>query len=389
MRSNRVLAGALVGAAVIACAVFIRPAPGTERQWTVKVAPGPPPLHATPATLKRVFAGAQAGETIRSRADADGAVRRRHEGRHGHARPRTWCGRVDLDRVRPGPEHHPRRASDHRSADRREQLEHLTVRDSHFDGAQAVIRTGELAHADILFEGNSHAGFDKCASCYEGRLQLVDRGDKPSGVTIRNSVFGPVVLGRHPERRLRRRDPGQPLRRHPPIDGDDGVHSDAIQLYGSSGTVIPGNQMLRVAADHGGGRRRPRADRGQRDRDPRLPVGDHDRRRRRLDHPPQPAAGRRLRLRAPCGTLRTRPTTRAAWARAPWSRTTGDARCARGRAWRRARDRDRQHHRWRPTKTPLSCQRSRPAGLRSRWAAPVATNGGNQIERPAPIRRRT
>ena len=249
MRSNRVLAGALVVAAVIACAVFIRPAPGTERQWTVKVASGPPPLHATPATLKRVFAGAQAGETILLAS-----------GRYGRFAGGMKDGMVTLA---------PERGADAsisiafaparnitldglRITDLQiggSSSKHLTVRDSHFDGAQAVIRTGELAHADILFEGNSHAGFDKCASCYEGRLQLVDRGDKPSGVTIRNSVFGPggnsdgIQNGGYGVEILDNRfvDIRQ-------IDGADGVHSDAIQLYGSMGTVIRGNEMLRVAA---------------------------------------------------------------------------------------------------------------------------------------------
>ena len=83
------------------------------------------------------------------------------------------------------------------------------------------------------------------------------------------------------------------------IDGADGVHSDAIQLYGSMGTVIRGNEMLRVAAGimaPDGADHELIEDNVIEHR--RLPVRNHDRRRRRLDHPRQPAAGRRLPLRA-------------------------------------------------------------------------------------------
>jgi Right handed beta helix region len=247
-RPHRVLAGALALAAVVACAVLIRPAPGTERQWTVKVAAGPPPLHATPATLKRVFARAEAGETILL---ASGRYKRFAGGmKDGMVTLAPEPGadvsiaiafdparNITLDGLRITGLLIGGRSS-----------KHLTVRNSRFDGAQAIVRTGELAHADILFEGNSHAGYDKCSSCYEGRLQLVDRGEEPSGVTIRNSVFGPggnsdgIQNGGNGVEILDNRfvDIRQ-------LDGPDGVHSDAIQLYGSRGTVIRGNEMLRVA----------------------------------------------------------------------------------------------------------------------------------------------
>jgi hypothetical protein len=233
--------------AVGALAALIRPARGTERQWIVQPTPGPA-LHATPKTLNRVFARADAGDTILLAA-----------GRYRRFKGGMKDGMVTLTRE-PGAEVTIAIAFDPARnitldglritelvfGGRRSQ--HLIVRNSRFDGAQAIVRTEELADADILFDGNKHAGYDKCARCYEGRLQLVGRGETPSGVTIRNSTFGPggnsdgIQNGGYGVHILDNRfvDIRQ-------LDGVDGVHSDAIQLYGSKGTVIRGNEMERVA----------------------------------------------------------------------------------------------------------------------------------------------
>lgn len=206
--------------------------------------PEGPVLRATPATLKAVFRAAGGGETILLRT-----------GDYGRFRGGMKRARVTL---KAAPGETPRMAVRFKPARNITldgititdlQIGHprsrdLTVRNSRFDGAQAVIRTDELSNANILFERNTHAGFDSCPSCYEARLHLVGRTAEPSGVTIRDSVFGPggnsdgIQNGGHGVEILDNRFVG--IRQ---VDGPEGVHADAIQLYDSRHTVIRGNRM--------------------------------------------------------------------------------------------------------------------------------------------------
>lgn len=124
--------------------------------------------------------------------------------------------------------------------------ESITVRNSTIDG-QTVLRTGTLANADILFDGNHHTAWDKCGSCGEGRVFLPEKTDQPSGITIQNSRFGPggnsdgIQNGSNGTQILNNEFTG--IRQ---IDGDD-VHADSIQLYGSEETVIRGNYFHDVS----------------------------------------------------------------------------------------------------------------------------------------------
>jgi hypothetical protein len=123
----------------------------------------------------------------------------------------------------------------------------ITVRDSRFDRSQAVIYTRDLVNANVLFEHNVHEDFVKCARCYEGRVELVDRGRRTSGVTIRDSVFrggnsDGIQNGGNGVRILSNTFSGIHQ-----VDGSKGVHADAIQLFGSRRTVIRGNRMQDVA----------------------------------------------------------------------------------------------------------------------------------------------
>ena len=173
-------------------------------------------LRAVPDTLDGVFAQADAGETIELAA-----------GQYGTFRGAMKLGTVVL---KPAPgatvtiavEFNPAanvtledlhithlEIGDARSHD-------IVVRDSRFDRAQAIIRTGELSDAGILFERNVHDGYVKCQGCYEGRLHLVGRTGRTSGVTIRDSVFARRQLGRDPERRTRRAHHREHVRGHPP-----------------------------------------------------------------------------------------------------------------------------------------------------------------------------
>lgn len=246
----RLLAGLALVVSLCVVGVLLVAGDAPRAEWTeARPAPARAFLHATPDTLDDVFAGARAGDTIVLAG-----------GRYGTFAGGMKSGTVTLAAA-PGAtvamavNFNPARnivldglkLTNLLIADPRSR--NLTVRNSRFDGAQAVIRTADLSNANILFSHNTHAGYDKCAGCYEGRLQLAGRTDKPSGVTIRDSVFGPggnsdgIQNGGRGVRILGNRFFGVHQ-----IDGPAGVHADAIQLYGSAGTLIRGNRMHDVAA---------------------------------------------------------------------------------------------------------------------------------------------
>ena len=117
---------------------------------------------------------------------------------------------------------------------------HITIRSSNVPG-QIWLDTRELQNADVVLANNDFHDWDTCSSCGEARVFLTG-GSQPSGVTIRNSRFygglsdgiqngsyGTKILGNE----FYDITPGSP----------SGVHADAIQLYGSSHTVIRGNYM--------------------------------------------------------------------------------------------------------------------------------------------------
>jgi hypothetical protein len=116
----------------------------------------------------------------------------------------------------------------------------ITVRNSTITG-QTVFRTGELQNANILFDHNVHPSWDKCDGCGEGRVFLPQKTSQPSGITIQNSRFGPggdsdgIQNGSRGTRILNNEFAG--IRQ---IQGG-AAHADAIQLYGSSETLIQGN----------------------------------------------------------------------------------------------------------------------------------------------------
>jgi parallel beta helix pectate lyase-like protein len=115
----------------------------------------------------------------------------------------------------------------------------ITVRNSDIPG-QTTLRTGELQNANILFDHNVHRDWDACSGCGEGRVWLPENSDRPSGITIQNSEFkgglsDGIQNGSNGTRILN--NVFHDLRMGTP----DGVHSDAIQLYGSKNTLIKGN----------------------------------------------------------------------------------------------------------------------------------------------------
>jgi hypothetical protein len=114
----------------------------------------------------------------------------------------------------------------------------ITVENSLFTG-HAVVRSDQMVDADIVFDHNRHPNIDVCDQCFEGRLEVVGLRDEPSGVTIENSVFGPggdadgVQIGANGVRVLDNEFVG--------IRQISGPHTDSLQLYGQTNTVISGN----------------------------------------------------------------------------------------------------------------------------------------------------
>ena len=115
----------------------------------------------------------------------------------------------------------------------------ITVRNSDIRG-QTTLRTGELQDANILLDHNVHRDWNACPGCGEGRIWLPESTSRPSGITIRNSEFkgglsDAIQNGSNGTRILDNVF-------HDLVQGTaDGVHTDAIQLYGSSNTLIRGN----------------------------------------------------------------------------------------------------------------------------------------------------
>jgi Concanavalin A-like lectin/glucanases superfamily/Right handed beta helix region len=230
--THRVRLGLLAGV----CALLVLPA-GAQANV----------LHATPANLSSVFGSAQAGDTVLLASGSYGTFQ-------GGMKP----GMVTLA---PEPGATPTMGVNFMPAANitldgiaitgltigNASSHDLTVRNSSFNQAQANIRTGDLSNANILFDHNTHVGFVKCSSCGEGRVFLPGKTGQPSGVTIQNSYFAGgnsdgIQNGGRGVQILNNEFTGIHQ-----IDGADGVHADAIQLYGSSSTVIRGNYMHDVA----------------------------------------------------------------------------------------------------------------------------------------------
>ena len=202
---------------------------------------------ATPATFGSVFASAQPGDTVLLAAGDYGTF--------------TGAQKPGMVTIRPQPGAAASMRVDFRPASNitldglsitgltigNSGSRNITVRNSLFDRSQATLRTGELANANILFEGNSHIGFVAGGGGGEGRIFLPEKTSQPSGVTIQNSLFAGgnsdgVQNGGRGVRIL-----NNEFRDMQQIDGASGVHADSIQLYGSAETVIRGNWFHNVA----------------------------------------------------------------------------------------------------------------------------------------------
>lgn len=223
--------------------------------------PAPAPAHAatlraTPATLPSVVRRARAGDRVRLAPGDYGTFRgaRKLRGRVRLIGPPDRGARIRLEFM--GAAKLTLSRLTITGAELRGRTRDITVRNSTIPG-QVVLRTGELRRANILFERNLHRGWDACRGCGEGRVFLPERTGSPSGITIRRSEFSGgmsdgILNGSNGTRIIRNvfhgLEPGSP----------DGVHTDAIQLYGSKNTVIrrnffydvPSGIMAPDGADH-------------------------------------------------------------------------------------------------------------------------------------------
>jgi hypothetical protein len=203
-------------------------------------------LHATPATLSEVFAGATRGDTILLA-----------PGDYG-----TFTGGVKPAPVTIRPEPGVaarmnvqfRRVANVRldgltidGAEIGGRARHVTIARSTFAGP-VLIRADQMADAGIVLEGNRLPGIDVCPTCYEGRIQVVGDAGRPSGVVIRDNVLGPggnadgIQVGGNGVQIL-----GNTFVGIDQGEAPDAPHTDALQLYGQRNTVIRGNYFHDVS----------------------------------------------------------------------------------------------------------------------------------------------
>lgn len=124
-----------------------------------------------------------------------------------------------------------------------EQTKNIVIRNSDVTGL-IVLRTNELANANILLDRNVHRDWDACGHCPEGRITLLGQRGEPSGVTISNSVFRGGLSDGIQDTSRGTRIIGNTFRDIPFAEG--GAHVDALQLYGSEETLVRGNYFTRV-----------------------------------------------------------------------------------------------------------------------------------------------
>jgi hypothetical protein len=131
----------------------------------------------------------------------------------------------------------------------------LAFANSKFTGA-ATIRAYSLNNSNIVLDHNTHANINVCGTCYEGRVEVIGNGSGPSGVTIKNSTFGPggdadgIQIGAIGVKVLNNEFTG--------IKQVSAVHTDSLQLMGTSQTVVDGNYFhdfsTAIMAPDGGNR---------------------------------------------------------------------------------------------------------------------------------------
>jgi hypothetical protein len=115
----------------------------------------------------------------------------------------------------------------------------LTIQNSAFTGC-SIIRTPEMANANVLLDHNTFLNVPRDACLYDGRLAFPQRNENaPSGVTVANNLFSGgnadgILNGSNGTRII-----GNEFSDIRQTSSD--AHTDSIQLYGSKNTLIQGN----------------------------------------------------------------------------------------------------------------------------------------------------
>ena len=123
----------------------------------------------------------------------------------------------------------------------------ITIARSRFTAAAQIDAT-QMVGADILLDRDTFSGIDVCSDCFEGRVTVHGREGQtqPVGVTVQNSLFNGggnsdgIQVGAYGVRVLHNEFTG--------IHMVDATHTDAIQLYGQSHTIVRGNYIHNAAS---------------------------------------------------------------------------------------------------------------------------------------------
>ena len=232
---------ALSASAVLAWQLLVRAEPAVPRQ----AVPGAPALHATAADFGKVFKSAAGGDTILLAA-----------GDYGSFAGARKYGRVT---IKPEPGAAVRMSLDFDGAANL-RLEGLAIDGAEIAGASraltiarstfagpVLIRADQMRDAAIVLERNRFPGIDVCDVCYEGRIQVIGDAGAASGVVLRDNVIGPggnadgMQIGANGVQVLHNTFAGIQQGEQP-----SDPHTDALQLYGQSNTIVRGNYFRDV-----------------------------------------------------------------------------------------------------------------------------------------------
>jgi hypothetical protein len=199
-------------------------------------------LHATPANLSSVFAGAQGGDVIHLAAGSYGDFA-------GGSKPAMVT-------LLPEPGASVTMGANLRNANN-VTLSGLTIPGGSIQGSQNVTIanstftatlqiTASIANANILIDHSTFDNIDPCSSCGEGRITVTSSGSRsvgPSGVVISNNRFsggtsdGVQVTGDAHGVQI---GPGNEFFNLRQVAA---THTDSIQLYVAGDTTITGNYL--------------------------------------------------------------------------------------------------------------------------------------------------
>ena len=123
----------------------------------------------------------------------------------------------------------------------------MTIARSRFTASAQSTRR-DMVGADIVFDRDMFSGINVCSDLLRGPPDRPQRreGNRPVGVTVQNSLFNGggnsdgIQVGGYGVRILHNEFTG--------IHQVDDTHTDAIQLYGQSHTVVRGNYIHNAAS---------------------------------------------------------------------------------------------------------------------------------------------